>query len=130
MRKAWPLILTFCSAALTGAALSACATRDPMTAPPDWMDIRILEELRVLTPMARATDTDGEFVVTSAPKVETRNVRCTPAEDGFYTCAFEARVKPAGGKPGPWEKRSELMERDGRGNWWFARARGTQANSG
>jgi hypothetical protein len=112
-----------------GAALSACATRDPMTAPPDWMDIRILEELRVLTPMASATATAGEFIVTSAPKVETRNVRCTPEADGFYTCAFETRVKPAGGKPGPWEKRSELMERDGRGNWWFARTSGSESGA-
>ena len=121
MRKAWPPILFLCSAALTGAALSACATRDPMTAPPDWMDIRILEELRVITPLASATGTAGKFMVTSAPKVDTRNVRCKPSENDTYTCAFETRVKPKDAPAGPWEKRSEKLERDWRGNWWFTK---------
>jgi hypothetical protein len=101
--------------------LAACATRDPMTAPPDWIDIRILEELRVITPLASSTETVGEFVVADAPKVETRNVKCTPAEEDIYTCTFESRVKPKGAKAPPWEKRTETLERDWRGNWWFAK---------
>lgn len=124
MRKAWPLILYL----FTG-ALQACATRDPMTAPPDWIDIRILEELRVITPLASETSTAGRFLVESAPKVETRNVRCTPAENETYVCAFEARVKPKGAPAGPWEKRSEKLERDWRGNWQFAEADGAQTDS-
>ena len=131
MRKAWPLILVrplaiMCSAVLSGAALSACATRDPMTAPPDWIDIKILEDLRVLAPMARGTDTAGKFVVASAPKVETRNVRGSPAQDGLYTCAFETRVKPVNARPGPWEKRNETLERDSRGNGWFSKTSSSQ----
>jgi hypothetical protein len=119
MRK-WPLIL-----ALSGAMLSACATPDPMTAPPDWMDIRIIEELRVLSTLARETGTAGTFVVEGAPKVETRSVACKPGvknpdEEETYTCTFEARVRPKDGPAPPWEKRSEKLVRDWRGNWQFA----------
>jgi hypothetical protein len=122
MRKAWPLILIFSSAALTGAALSACATRDPLTAPPDWIDIKILEDLRILAPMARGTETAGKFVVASAPKVEQRNVRCTPQPEDTYACTFETRIKPPNAPATAWEKRSETLERDSRGNWWYAKA--------
>jgi hypothetical protein len=120
MRNSWPLIIL-----ASGAALTACATRDPMTAPPDWMDIRILEELRVYSSLADPTGTSGEFVIKGAPKVETRNVACKPiaSEPGAeetYTCTFEARVKPKDGKAPPWEKRSKKLYRDWRGNWQFA----------
>jgi hypothetical protein len=122
MRNSWPLIL-----ALSGAALSACATPDPLTAPPDWMDIRILEELRVYSSLANPTGTSGEFVIKGAPKVETRSVACKPIESGpdkeeTYTCTFEARVKPKDGKAPRWEKRSEKLYRDWRGNWQFTAA--------
>lgn len=119
MRDSWPLTLF-----LAGAALSACATRDPMTAPPDWIDIKILEELRVITPLANSTETFGTFLVADAPKVETRNVRCTPGENDTYTCSFESRVRAKGEKPPPWQKRTEMLERDSRGNWWFTRPGG------
>jgi hypothetical protein len=123
--RSWPLILV-----LSGAALSACATPDPKTAPPDWMDIRILEELRVYAWLANPTGTAGEFVIKGAPKVETRNVACKPGaknpdEEETYTCTFEARVRPKDGKAPPWEKRSEKLYRDWRGNWQF-----TDADSG
>ena len=112
---------------LSGAALSACATPDPKTASPDWMDIRIIEELRVYSSLASSTGTAGEFVIMGAPKVETRNVACKldargPDEEETYTCTFEARVKPKEGKAPPWEKRSEKLVRDWRGNWQFADA--------
>jgi hypothetical protein len=119
--RSWPLILALSGAALSGALLAACATRDPMTAPPDWIDIKILEELRVITPLANETDTAGKFVIESAPKVETRNVRCVAAEDDAYTCSFESRVTPKGANAPPWDKRTERLERDYRGNWWFAK---------
>jgi len=114
----WPLILL-----ISIAVLCACATPDPKTAPPDWMDIRIIEELRVLSPLANSTGAAGTFVVEGAPKVETRNVACKPGastEEENYTCTYEARMTPKGAKAPPWEKRSEKLVRDWRGNWQFA----------
>jgi len=128
--RSWPLILL-----LSGAALCACATPDPKTAPPDWMDIRIIEELRVLTPLASATSTSGTFVIEGAPKVETRNVACKPGvnnpdEEETYTCTFESRVKPKDGPAPPWQKRSEKLVRDWRGNWQFTDTGVAGADSG
>ncbi len=111
------MIVRTASLVLLVATLASCTHGLGANDVPTAADIENVEAIRILTPLATPTKTDGQMIVEFGPKVETRNVVCQPAGDAFE-CRYESRVTAFFDQPtGNWTERQAVIARQANGRW-------------